>query len=198
VAVDEVAKDVESWEPVQLVDNNHCVLLRFHDASVISFIPCGVEGCQNFLARPTTLQPFWMPLFTYLHHASISTFLTSAIYYNLLSMSRGLQNEIPDISDPKPSRNVKISTCEAEIPTYETEYANLNIHFMENPIIHSNLPHVVMDDFMSVLNISCANLITSNLRKIRTLMPPFLMRARLPSRPLNAKAGPGRKPMLQK
>jgi hypothetical protein len=65
-------------------------------------------------------------------------------------MSRGPQNEIPDISDPKPSRNVKISACEAEIPTYETEYANLNIHPMENPIIYSNLPHVVMDDPMSV------------------------------------------------
>jgi hypothetical protein len=65
-------------------------------------------------------------------------------------MSRGLQNEIPDIADPKPSRNVKISTCEAQIPEYEADYAKLDIYLMEALIIQANLPTTV---FLNAANI---------------------------------------------
>jgi hypothetical protein len=66
-------------------------------------------------------------------------------------MSRQYEFEIADVADPKPTRGTNRKKIEAEIPTYEEEYAKLNINTtcVSNP--RSNLPVDVTNDPMKIL-----------------------------------------------
>jgi len=66
-------------------------------------------------------------------------------------MSRQPDFEIADIPDPKPTRGANRKKIEAELPTYEHDYAKLNINTLSLSNPKSNLPLAVTNSPMETL-----------------------------------------------
>jgi hypothetical protein len=66
-------------------------------------------------------------------------------------MSRQFDFEIADIADSKPTRGTNRGNIEADIPTYEEEYAKLNIDITSVSNPRSNLPVDITNDPMKTL-----------------------------------------------
>ncbi len=100
-------------------------------------------------------------------------------------MSRHVENEIPDISDPKPSRKRKLGDIEKDLVQYENVYDKLLINLLHTLLLHSTLPAIVLENsrdlfrqFITKKTINCLRETLIFMRNGRTLGSILILQKR--------------------